>query len=80
MPIMDGIEATQRLRKMMIEKEINYIPIIGLSAFSGESELRPCIEAGMQETLCKPISSAILKEKLTEYKLLQKNKSQFCVS
>ncbi len=33
MPIMDGIEATIQLKQLMSEEAINYIPIIGCSAY-----------------------------------------------
>ena len=69
MPVMDGIEATQKINELIVKREIKYIPIIGLSAYSGEAELKSCIDAGMSETLCKPVSSAKLDDILVQYGL-----------
>ncbi|XP_047078866.1 probable histidine kinase 2 [Lolium rigidum] len=61
MPMMDGYEATKRIR----EEEIRYgihTPIIALTAHSVEEELQKTIQAGMDLHLTKPIQ----KEKLME--------------
>lgn len=55
MPIMDGLEATRRLTKMMDNNEIQRIPIIGLTAFTSGKDYEQCISAGMLHVLQKPL-------------------------
>lgn len=50
MPIMDGFEATRRLRDMDID-----IPIVAVTAFSGSSDRQRCLDAGMNDYVKKPI-------------------------
>jgi len=53
MPLMDGIEATKRLRKL--PGYIAAIPIIGVTAGATKSELESCLVAGMNIVLTKPL-------------------------
>ncbi len=54
MPEMDGIEATQEIRKR--EKESGqHIPIIAFTANAFEEDRKKCLEAGMDEYATKPI-------------------------
>jgi CheY-like chemotaxis protein len=64
MPIMDGLEATRRLRSLPQFKDI---PIIALTASVGESTRDKCVEAGCTEHLSKPIQSSILFKTLRHY-------------
>ncbi len=50
MPIMDGFEATARLRKEGVRT-----PIIALSAFAMESDKQRCLEAGCNLIVTKPV-------------------------
>ncbi|MCF6148834.1 MAG: response regulator [Candidatus Kuenenia sp.] len=52
MPVMDGIEATKRLRTV---EDIANIPIIALTASTGDEAVRKQIEAGCDAHLAKPI-------------------------
>lgn len=53
MPVMDGLEATRRIRQL----ELSYgsVPIIGLTASFRASDLQTYLLAGMTECLAKPI-------------------------
>jgi len=53
MPEMDGLEATQRLRK---ETEFERVPIIGLTAQAMKGDRERCLAAGMNEYLSKPVN------------------------
>ena len=54
MPIMDGIEATCKIRQSHPE-----IPgIAAITAFAGESDREACLECGMQDFISKPFSSS----------------------
>ncbi len=69
MPVMDGLEATREIKRMIKEGTIKETPVIGLSAYSGEAEVKQCQEVGMAETLCKPVTIVKLEEKLIQYGL-----------
>ncbi|AWL04044.1 hypothetical protein DIR46_06095 [Massilia oculi] len=51
MPVMDGIEATRRIRSRLG----GALPIIAMTANAGAADRQRCIEAGMNEHLGKPI-------------------------
>ena len=54
MPVMDGFEATRRLREI---PEFAQIPIIALTASVGDESKEKCVAAGCTEHLSKPIQS-----------------------
>jgi len=70
MPIMNGIEATVKLREMMAKKEINEMPIIALSAGSA-SDLADNQEI-FNEIIEKPISKEKFFNCLNKYCLSKK--------
>ena len=57
MPIMDGYEATRRLRQ---DGRYRSLPIIALTANALPSEREKCLEAGMNGHIAKPIRSTDL--------------------
>ena len=61
MPIMDGLQATQLLRKT---HNINELPIIGMSAGVLMHEKEACLEVGMNSFIAKPIIFECLKNEL----------------
>ncbi len=68
MPIMDGIEATQKWRDKEATHKINKkIPIIALTANVSEDDRLRCLNAGMNEFLTKPVSPERLAEILDIY-------------
>jgi PAS domain S-box-containing protein len=62
MPVMDGIEATERIRG--IEGPEGEIPIVGLTAAATQREIKTCLEAGMNDVVTKPIDPMILRSAL----------------
>lgn len=52
MPVMDGLEATSRIRQ---EEGIGSIPIIALTAFSDDGKREAAMEAGCVDYVTKPI-------------------------
>ena len=53
MPVMDGIEATRRIRRM--KGPVSKIPIIGVTAAATKQELGACLASGMDACVTKPI-------------------------
>ncbi|MFZ1430550.1 MAG: ATP-binding protein [Geminicoccaceae bacterium] len=53
MPVLDGIEATRRIRAL--PPPVGTIPILALTASLMEAERRHCLAAGMNRVLGKPI-------------------------
>ncbi len=66
MPIMDGWEATQRIRAYEKDGNIEPSTIVALTANAMDGDREKCIEAGMDEYLSKPFKKKELLEKLQE--------------
>lgn len=62
MPNLDGLQSTRLIRKMGYSA-----PIVALTAFSEESNVKECIESGMDEFLSKPIKRPALKHVLKKF-------------
>ncbi|MCB0280962.1 MAG: response regulator [Calditrichae bacterium] len=52
MPVLDGIEATRRIRA---QQEDEHIPIVAMTANASSEDKRKCIEAGMDDFIAKPV-------------------------
>ncbi|HKW84674.1 MAG TPA: ATP-binding protein, partial [Burkholderiaceae bacterium] len=57
MPVLDGLQATRRIRALEAAHGAHPVAVIGLTASAFEEDKRACLEAGMDEYLAKPISS-----------------------
>ncbi|KAM3162373.1 Histidine kinase [Lachancea thermotolerans] len=63
MPRVDGLSATR-----MIRNELSYThPIVALTAYADDRNIKECIDAGMNGFLAKPIRRPKIKEILSEY-------------
>ncbi len=62
MPVMDGFEATRRIRQLA--PPLGRVRIVALTAGSTSDELRACLEVGMDEALAKPATLATLARAL----------------
>jgi len=62
LPIMDGYEATRRIRTSMAS-----VPIIGLSAYAMTGDAEKAKEAGCNDYVTKPINKDILLKKIKDY-------------
>lgn len=72
MPIMDGIEATTRIRKL---KEYKDIPIIALTANAIIGTKEMFIKAGMNDFISKPIQKRVLERVMLRW--ISKDKFKF---
>ncbi|OKP03360.1 Two-component system protein B [Penicillium subrubescens] len=62
MPNLDGIQSTRLIR------EIGYsAPIVALSAFAEESNIKDCMDCGMDMFMSKPIRRPVLKQVLHKF-------------
>ena len=57
MPVMDGFEATRRIREFD-----NYTPIIALTAYANDSNKREALNAGCDDFITKPIRKEMILE------------------
>jgi CheY-like chemotaxis protein/HPt (histidine-containing phosphotransfer) domain-containing protein len=65
MPVMDGLEATRRIRAS--EGQGQRTPIVALTANAMMAQLERCLEAGMDNYLTKPLDIARLQDVLDTY-------------
>ncbi len=72
MPVMNGFEATRKIRELVDYKDI---PIIALTAFAMKGDREKCLDAGATDYIPKPIDSQEFIQKVkyyTEGKLVAK--------
>jgi len=69
MPVMDGFQATRRIREIESErladtsaKAAHSMPIIALTAHASSSDREKCLAAGMDEYIAKPIRAKALHQ------------------
>lgn len=67
MPHMNGIEATESIRKFLGEHGRTQIPIVAMTANAFESDQARAKEAGMNDFMSKPINIHQLEEVLLKY-------------
>jgi predicted outer membrane repeat protein len=67
MPTMDGLTAARRIRGTEIESGRSRTPIIAVTANAFAEDRMRCVEAGMDDYLCKPYSESQLESVLTKW-------------
>lgn len=62
MPNLDGLQSTRLIREMGYSA-----PIVALTAFAEESNVKECIDSGMDGFLAKPLRRPAFKQVLKRY-------------
>jgi PAS domain S-box-containing protein len=73
LPGMDGFEALKRLQNM---EETHNVPVIALSANAMQKDIDRAKEAGFKDYITKPIDIFQLKNKIDEFLLAKRKKSE----
>lgn len=71
MPVMDGFEATQTIRKSEDPKKAN-LPIVAMTAHALKGDAERCLEAGMDGYLSKPVNAKELLDLIQRMAALQR--------
>ena len=70
MPVMDGLTATRRIRQAQPQhsqarqRYLTALPIIGISGHAFSEDVARCLEAGMTDSLTKPLLRTVVMDKL----------------
>lgn len=67
MPVMDGFEATKRMRKFEKENQREPLPIIALTADAMVGDREKCIAAGMSDYINKPFKESEIAQALEKW-------------
>jgi len=67
MPVMSGIEATQKIRKYEQKNNLKQTPIIAVTANTMSEDRKRFLDAGMNDYLAKPYNETSIKEVLSKY-------------
>jgi len=59
MPVMDGLEATRRIRNSSYGRKV---PVVALTAHTSLEDRQACLDAGMNDVLSKPLSPDTLHQ------------------
>lgn len=64
LPVMDGWEATRRIKA---NPDLKHIPVIGLSSHAMHGDTERALEAGCDDYLTKPLDEELLFRKIDSY-------------
>ncbi len=68
MPVLDGFEATEKIRQLERENSLQgHLPIIALTANAHDKDKERCSSVGMDDYLSKPIIKDLLYDTLRKY-------------
>ena len=64
MPLIDGFQATKRIRQSPDRSEL---PIVALTASVADEDRARCLNAGMNDVVCKPVRTSMLAKALERW-------------
>ncbi|HEX5486364.1 MAG TPA: ATP-binding protein [Limnobacter sp.] len=67
MPVMDGLEATQEIRRLERVRGLPRTPIVAMTANAMQSDQRACMDAGMDDFIAKPVKKEQIREALERW-------------
>lgn len=67
MPVMNGYDATKKIRVHEVENGMEPTPIVALTAFAFDEDARRSLEAGCDEHLTKPIGKQTLLDVIAKF-------------
>ena len=67
MPVMDGVTATEHIRRWEAALQLAPVPVIALTANAFEDDSQRCFAAGMNDFLTKPVNLQELQTVLTRW-------------
>jgi len=67
MPVMDGYEATKRIRLLSSEELNHNIPVVAMTASAMRGDREKCLAAGMNDYIAKPIDTKNLQQILLDW-------------
>jgi CheY-like chemotaxis protein len=67
MPIMNGIEAVEKIRRIEKKEQRKAVPIIAVTANALSGDRARFINAGMDDYIAKPYSEVTIKKMLVQY-------------
>lgn len=67
MPVMDGFEATRRLRELEAKSSAARLPIIAVTSNAIKGDRERCLDAGMDDYVSKPINTAKLAAAISSH-------------
>jgi CheY-like chemotaxis protein len=67
MPVMDGYEATQKIRLPESKVLNRNIPIVAMTANSMQGDRDKCLSVGMDDFISKPVNPSKLQEALKRW-------------
>jgi len=66
MPVLDGYEATRRIRRLA-DEQMRSVPVVAVTAHAMKGDREKCLEAGMNDYLSKPFQQSDLLAVLTRW-------------
>ncbi|MBN2821573.1 MAG: response regulator [Coriobacteriia bacterium] len=67
MPVMDGYQATRKIREFERDSGERHTPVVALTAYALKEEIQKSLDAGCDGHLMKPIKKAVLLEAIESY-------------
>ncbi|WP_112480048.1 chemotaxis protein CheA [Vibrio variabilis] len=68
MPVMDGYQATEKIRQGAAGETHKSVTIIAMTAMTGDEEQQRCIETGMDDYLLKPMKAGLVEKKINQWR------------